>query len=99
VMHTLIGQQVSSENLFHDQDVFEDVAHRSSSGVTGHLDHQVPRVVAGPSALPVIVQFAGLRPTPVANDRVLLFRIPTVTEILGPTGRTAKVPARWLEMA
>ena len=55
MMDGLLTQQVSAEDLFHDEYVFEDVLTLPGSRVTGCPDHHVPGLMACAAAFPAAV--------------------------------------------
>jgi hypothetical protein len=55
VMDGFLRQQMTPEDLFHYQDVFEDVPTLASPWMARRPDHDVPGFMAGAPAIPVAV--------------------------------------------
>lgn len=56
VVNALVREQHSTEPRLHHEDVFEDVSLGSCSRMIWHPNHEVPGVVLGPAALPIVVR-------------------------------------------
>ena len=56
VMHALRSPQQPADCSLDDEDVFEDVSLRSCPRMVWHPNHEVPGVVLGPAALPIVVR-------------------------------------------
>ena len=55
VMDRLVSQQMTAEDLFHDDDVFEDLLTFAGPRVVRRPDHDVPGLMAGAPPFPVTV--------------------------------------------
>jgi len=56
VVDTFVSEQHPTELRLHHEDVFEDVSLRSRPRMVRHPHHEVPSVVLGPAALPVVIR-------------------------------------------
>ena len=55
VMDDLLSQQMTAKDLFHDEDVFEDVLTFTGPRMARRPDHDVPGLMAGAPSSPVTV--------------------------------------------
>jgi hypothetical protein len=102
MVDAFVGKQRSTELLLHHDDVFEDVALGSGSRMVWHPNHEVPGVMLGPAALPIVVRWSGLastQPASPARARLDLLGIPASALVSRSAGRAVVVAAGWPKFA
>jgi hypothetical protein len=95
VVNALVSEQHPTEPRLHHEDVFEDVSLGSCSRMVWHANHEVPGVVLGPAALPIMVRcsdLASTQPAGPARACLDLLRIAARALVSGPAGRAVVVP-------
>jgi hypothetical protein len=86
-----------AKDLFHDEDVLEDVRIGSGTGVIRDPEHHVPCFHPCSPALPSAVRASALWAALDARPRLLLLLPSTATGVPRPACRAVGVPARRLE--
>ena len=97
MMHGLLWQQVTAEQLLHNQDVFKNVLPAGGSRVSGCPKHDIALFVARLAAAPVAVRCATIGPACVTARILHSLSCPARAEIVRPARWAAPMTTRWRE--